>query len=292
MTKNIKSALVNIDIFDKEEDVATMIRRIYVDLDNTLLPTEGNLPPKFFAYADKFLGLVYELRQSGVFVKLCTGRDHNSVEMATRALGLLENNQFFVIEDGVARFNPTTKVQFLNPALTPEILEAFERVHREWTPRILLEFPELFEYKGNLVVVNFELKHGVTTPVEFFYKKIKKLLEPLVEQSLLEISNSGFSVDIKPVANGVPINKAHGIRWDTTEERVSLPETLYIGDSMGDESAVRTTGYAACVGNAKGDFKAVIRELGGHVSDYQYIEGVVDTIEQLVFSRKPKLIAS
>lgn len=278
--------MVNIDSFDKEEDNATMIRRVYVDLDNTAIPTKG-LPSGFFVHASRFRDLAHELTARGIPVKLCTGRDRNSVEMATRALGLF-TNQFFVIEDGVARFNPTTGALVLNPALTPEILSSFEHVHREWKPKILEMFPDLWEYLGNQVVVNFELRHGVTTHVEVFYDKIKEEMRHLEEQGLLAISCSGFSVDIKPVGkDGVPIDKASGIRWDTAEEGSLLSDSLYIGDSMGDENAVRTTGHAACVANAKQDFKAVIRDLRGHESDYPYMEGVVDAIEQLVLGRKP-----
>lgn len=273
----------------------TGIRCIYIDLDNTLLPTRENLPnlpPGFYAGAERFQALLSELAADQILVKLCTGRDRNSVEMATRAFNLF-TNQFFVIEDGVARFNPTTTDLFLNPALTPETLNTFQRVHREWTPRILSMFPALFEYLGNQVVVNFELKHGVTTAVEFFYEEIRGMLNPLVEQKLLAVSCSGFSIDIKPVdANGIPIDKASGIRWDAAEERVPLSDALYIGDSMGDESAIRAVGHAACVGNAKQGLKEVVQELGGYPSNYRYIEGVVDIIEWLAFNRKPKLIAS
>lgn len=254
----------------------THVRAILVDLDDTVLPTDGSVSLGFYVGLAKLWRLTSELARRGVPVGFCTGRDRNYVECAAFVVGL--PNSWCIIESGVVLFNPATKEMRLNPALTPEVLKIFERLHGKMVPRILAKFPQLFEYQ-NRVQITFERNYGVRDSIEMFFEAVKAELKDLEDQGLLKVRHSRIAVDISPVgSDGMPIDKASGARFYAATMGVELSQILGIGDSAGDFPMMELVGYVGCPSNARDACKEFVRQRGGHISPYPYAQGVTDII--------------
>lgn len=250
------------------------VKLILIDIDDCLLPTDG----KF--HADYFEGLplvanYIEKANEGKFppIGFCTGRDRNYVESA--AFSVVRPNVWSVIESGIALFNPTTKEMFLNPALTPEIKEAFEIIRQERLPGILKKFPELFDYPGNMINIALERQHGVNVSIEECYRAVKQELQDLESQGLIIIHHSKIAVDISPQG----IDKASGVQFLAKKTRMGISQMLGIGDSKGDFPMLNLVSYVGCPENASEECKELVRKKGGYISRYQYAKGVANVID-------------
>ena len=95
------------------------------------------------------------------------------VEGITSVIG--RPNNWSVIEHGAFLLNPATGEKRINPAVTPEIRNQFERILRKKiVPRILRKYPSLELYLANEICVTFELKHGSSLDLESAYKAVRK----------------------------------------------------------------------------------------------------------------------
>ena len=252
------------------------IQAILIDVDNCVVPTDGILPRGFFDGL-KTLALFVDEANDRRFPPIgwCSGRDRNYIEAVSFFTGL--PNCWSVIESGIALFNPTTKKMILNPALTPEIKEAFGIVRRERLPRILTKFPGLFDYPGNVINIALERQYGVRTPIEDYYMAVKQELRDLEERGLVTIHHSRIAVDISPPG----IDKASGVKFLSQCTKIDPEQMLGIGDSRGDFPMLDLVGYAACPANASEECEELIRrKKHGYVSPHPYVPGVVDSIRK------------
>ena len=249
------------------------IKLILVDIDDCLLPTDGNFYPDYFTGLLEVARYV-EKANGGEIPKIgfCTGRDRNYVESV--AFSVLRPNAWSVIESGIALFNPTTKEMLLNLSLTPEIEAAFNKIRRERLPQILKKFPGLFDYPGNMINIALERQYGVELSIEECYKAVGAELSDLESQGLVIIHHSKIAVDISPQG----IDKASGVRFLAEKTGVDPSEMLGIGDSRGDFPMLNLAGSVGCPSNASKECKELIEKKGGYISPYQYARGVADVL--------------
>jgi len=252
------------------------IKAVLIDVDNCLLPTNGELPTRFFDALWDISRCINEANR-GKFSQIgwCSGRDRNYIEALSFFMGL--PNSWSIIESGVALFNPTTKEMKLNPALTQIVREGFEVISQKIIPPILKQHPEISLYPGNVIQVTLELRYGVNLSVEECYETVKAELSEFISAGLVIVHHSQIAVDISPTG----ISKASGIRFFTEETGVELEEILGIGDSKGDLPMLEIVGWVGCPANATKECKALVKEKGGYISPYSYAVGVGDVIRAL-----------
>jgi len=202
------------------------IRLILIDIDDCLLPTDGKFYSDYFSGLPEVARYIEKANQREIPpIGFCTGRDRNYVE--STAFSVARPNTWSIIESGIALFNPTTKEMPLNPALTPELREAFEAIRRERLPGILNKFPGLFDYPGNIINIALERQYGVELSIEECYEVVKQELSDLESQDLVIIHHSKIAVDISHQG----IDKASGVRFLTKKTGIAPAQMLGIGDS-------------------------------------------------------------
>jgi len=253
------------------------IKLILIDLDDCLLPTDGKFSSDYFSGLPKVAHYVEKANEGKIpKIGFCTGRDRNYVEAVAFSIG--RPNSWSVIESGIALFNPTTKEMVFNPALTPEVKEAFAVIRRERLPQILQKLPELFEYPGNIINIALERQYGVDLNIEECYERVRQELSDLEAQGLVIIHHSTIAVDISPQG----IDKASGVRFLAEKTGIGFAQMLGIGDSQGDFPMLNLVGQVGCPSNASEECKKLVREKGGYISPYQFAKGVADIINYFV----------
>lgn len=252
------------------------IKAILIDVDDCLLPTNGDVSIRFFDGLWDISRCI-KAANEGKFPQIgwCSGRDRNYIEAVSSFIGL--PNSWSVIESGIALFNPTTKELILNPELTPEVEEVFAEISQERIPRILQDHPDLYLYPGNMIQVTLERKYGFESPIEDAYESIRRELSDLISSGLITIHHSQIAVDISPAR----INKASGVRFLAETTGVKLEEMLGTGDSKGDFPMLEIVGYVGCPANASKECKELVERKNGYISPYAYAPGVGDVIRAL-----------
>lgn len=247
------------------------IEQIFIDVDDCLLPTNGDTNFDFYVGLES-LARTVKNANAGKLPRIgpCSGRDRNYIEAVSFFLGLPDG--WSVIESGIALFNPRTKQFLLNPALTPLLLAAFAEIRQNRLPQILKKFPDLFDYPGNQINIALERKYGCQIPMEEFYQAIKEELFDLTD--LVTIHHSTVAVDISPAG----IDKASGISFFSRMTGINVENILGIGDSRGDFPMLNLVGYVGCPANASDECKALVKSRDGYISGFPYALGVADII--------------
>ncbi|MBI2123654.1 MAG: HAD family phosphatase [Candidatus Wildermuthbacteria bacterium] len=255
-----------------------------VDVDDTIVPTDGMIPDHFYEGLSALHDIVVQANiGTSAPIVFSTGRDRNYVEACAFFVGL--PRFWCVIESGVALFNPFTKEIMLNPALTPQVQAAFVQIRKERMPKIMERFPQLFEYPGNQIQLTLERKHGVREPIDNFYAAVRGELADFEEQGLLTVRSSKIAIDISPVgSDGAPLDKASGVRFLGQQTGIDPAKMLGIGDSRGDLPMFRTVGMVGCPTDASEECRQLVKERGGHLSEFRYASGVVDVIRHFTKS--------
>jgi len=253
--------------------VKNKIKAILIDVDDNLLPTDGKVSSEFFKGLQRVSQYVKRANE-GTFPQIgwCSGRDRNYIEAVSFFAGL--PNWWSVIESGIAIFNPTTKEMLLNPALTPEIRKAFKTIRQTQLPKILKKFPELFEYPGNMINIALERRYGANLTIGECYAAIKEELKDLESNNQIRIHSSKIAIDISPAG----IDKASGVKFLSEHAKIPLVNILGIGDSEGDFPMLKLVGQVGCPSKASNKCKDLILERKGHISPFEYAEGVADVI--------------
>lgn len=247
---------------------------ILVDIDGCMLSTNGDVSISYFHGLHQLSRYISAANHGyGPSIGFCTGRDRNYVEAVSFVAGLPDS--LSVIESGIALFNPTTKELLLNPALTPEVREAFREMSEERMPQILERYPGLFLYPGNMLNIALERRFGTDLTIEDCYQAIKEELKDLDESGLINIHHSDIAIDISPAG----IDKASGVQFLSRLTGINLAKTLGIGDSNGDFPMLEQMGFVGCPANASKECKELVKAKRGYVSLFSYARGVADIIE-------------
>ena len=247
------------------------IEAIYIDVDDCLWPTTGNLPDDFYTGLNKIHRYINAFNQGGFpIIGFCTGRDRNYCEAVFLSLG--PPNSYSVVEHGIALFNARTKELILHPDLTEEKQRKFREISEKIIPRILKKYGG-FEYPGNLICVDLELKRDSTREeIENYYFQIQKELSDYLD--LLNSSYSSIAVEITPKG----IDKAEGMKFMAKFTGINLKNVVGIGDSQGDFVWLKIVGRVSCPANAGEECKEFVKARNGYISPFSYASGVADII--------------
>lgn len=256
------------------------IEMILVDVDDCLLPTNGQVSSEFFEGLGNIALYIGEANEGWKpTLGWCSGRDRNYIEAVSFFAGL--PNSWSIIESGIALFNPTTKEMLFNPALTLGVQAAFAEIRRERLPQILKRFPDLFDYPGNMINIALERQYGINTPIEEYHGVVKKELADLEKQNLVTIHHSRIAVDISPPG----IDKASGVQFLSQRTGIKPKQMLGIGDSKGDFPMMKLVGSVGCPANASAECIELVNEKSGYVSSLNHAAGVVDVINHFTMPR-------
>lgn len=249
------------------------IQGFLLDVDGCLLSTQGEVSPYYYRALSRIARYI-KMANQGLFPKImfCSGRDRNYIEAVAFMTGLPKS--LCVIESGIALFNPYTKELILNPALTPTIEQAFREISGEKIPQILERYPGLFLYPGNMINVAVERCYGSDTSIEDAYESLKKELEDLLKEGLIEMHHSDSAVDISPKG----IDKASGVKFLAGYTGLDLNKVVGTGDTNGDFPMLSQVGHTSCPKNATLGCKKLVKETGGYISKLTMAAGVADIL--------------
>jgi hydroxymethylpyrimidine pyrophosphatase-like HAD family hydrolase len=253
------------------------VKGFLIDRDGVLAVTDGAIPWEHDLGRRRVYKYV-KMSNQDRFPKIgiCTGREYGSAESALFDIGL--PNWWSIIESGVFLFNRATKEIRENPALTPEVKEAFQEISQKRIPSILAQYPDdLFLYPGNQICIAIELTESASITIEQANQIIKGLVEDLVQRGLVTVHHSSIAVDLNP-AN---INKASGVRFLCEVEEIDPSDLFGIGDSPGDFPMFEVVGRIGCPSNATDKCKEVVGQRKGIISDKSYAAGVADILHRV-----------
>lgn len=265
-------------------------RGIFLDIDGCLISNDGNSCHEYHASLAKISELA-RMAHVGQFPRifLCSGRDRNVVEFTAGMLGIV--NEWAIVENGTAIFNPTIRQVIFNPAITDEARKIFAWIGRKIIPKTLKHFNSktvmLQSYLGYMVCHCLEKVAGSQISIDAVYdflhgrkekgmKRKKGLLTRLAAKGVLTITRyEDRAVNLNPAG----VSKGSAAQWLAERESIDLSYSLAIGDTRGDIPLFRKVGLVGCPSNAADVCAQYVRSKRGHVSLKPYSQGVVDIIE-------------
>ncbi len=250
------------------------IRGIFIDIDDTVVPTNGRVHSLLFVGLRQLSLLIRRANtQLLAPIGFVTGREASYVLGFSRSME--QPNSWSVVESGLLLFNPKTQQRLYHPALTSEVRRLFQRICQERIPLLQQKYP-IAPYVGKEVNIALERENGAILAIETLGALVREALSDLLASGLIELNVSSIAVDISPRG----IDKGAGIVFWSQVTAVDLKEVLVIGDSLGDKPAADKVGFVGCPANAKEDFKKIVRARGGYgyISPFELAEGVADVI--------------
>ena len=249
---------------------------VLVDGDDTIWPTQGPLPEGYHAGLATFSQLI-KRGNEGTFppVGLCTGRELLYIIGAMRSLTL--SKYFSIIESGLFFYSLALGVRFNHPLLTGEMVMVFREIRDRLIPQIIFRFPVLRAYLNKEVHIALERTTENINP-EDLVESVKEMLSEFADY--VDVTSSNHAIDI--LVRG--INKGSALEELCRWAGISPGNLLVIGDSPNDEGAIRRAGYAGCPANAHPKIKELVieRRETGWVSEYPYVQGVVDIMDHFI----------
>jgi hydroxymethylpyrimidine pyrophosphatase-like HAD family hydrolase len=255
--------------------VSEKIEAIILDIDDCLLSTSGKISHDCFEGLEIIKDYVEE-GNKGLFppISFCTGREYTYTIPVANLIG--KPDAWSIVESGVYLYNPSRRISennpLENPALTPEIKEAFEMV-RGKVLHLCKKLPLVF-YRGKIINIALELAEGAEFTIEEYCQMVREELREFEKEKILTIRHSSIAIDISP-AN---IDKASGTQFFSQLTGTPLHRILGIGDSEGDFPMLRLVGQVGCPQNASVKCQELIKEKKGYVSPFSYAAGVADII--------------
>lgn len=271
-----------------------MIKLIAIDMDGTLLNSQKELPVEN----------IEALRQAvaqGVQVVLCTGRPKPGVVSFVEQLGLNQEDQYAILDNGCTVYRtkdwslisykdltPDEMAQAVDFAVDyPEISVTFFDADNYFI--IGQEIPEIVAYDAGLVFKTptpITLEEVQASPVPIFQGMFMGKEEELdrfeaeqgqaVSQVFSTVRSQSYIYEALPAG----VSKAKGLQ-DLTQHLGILPEeVMAIGDAANDLEMLAFAGLAIAMGNASEEVKALADDVtAGHDQ-----AGVARAIEKWVLN--------
>jgi Cof subfamily protein (haloacid dehalogenase superfamily) len=234
-----------------------MVKLVCIDIDGTLLGTEGRVAERVWPAAAR-------LARAGVHLAICTGRPAFGV---ARALAeRLAPAGWHIFQNGASIMHFASRESRSAP-LAPEVVAKLKARARS-TGRIL----ELYTDHGYAVESSSEraARHAELLGVPFVARSLDAIEEPIVRaQWLLPLqeldtvmSESHHGCEVGPstapdmsdtyFVNLTPpgIDKASGVRVLASTYGCALSDVMFVGDGQNDLPAMRIVGSAVAMGNA------------------------------------------
>jgi len=208
------------------------------------------------------------------FITVCSGRQHAFVEVITQ---MIAGTLPAIFENGCGLYFPTRNLYeeyawypFLSQ---PEVLSQFAQVRQK-----IIEAVIASNYARRVPGKEMMLSLHPLPPVEV-EEVYSIVMATLAESDLVaSITMSASAVDITPAG----IDKSTGLQWliEMLEHiiTVDLSEVMGIGDSTGDLSFLRLTGFSGAPANAVDAVKAQV----DYCSPRTDGKGVVDIIRYCI----------
>ena len=248
-----------------------MIRLICIDVDGTLVGTQGTVLPAVWAAADA-------ARARGIRLCLCSGRP---------AFGTTRDYAERLDPDGWHAFQNGASVVHLptgdsrSEAIPPETIAMLvARTRRD--PRIL----ELYTDTDYAVESTAERarQHAALLGLPFSPRPFASLTRPVVraqwlltqaETAILDEPHPGLLLlpSTSPIMPEIifanmtraGVDKGSAVRTVAAAYGIPLAEVMMVGDGANDTPALRTVGYPVAMANAEPEVRAAARMHVGHV---------------------------
>lgn len=250
------------------------IKYVFLDIDDTTVSTNGEAPQNDYRGFKQMNSLIGRANKGELPpIVFISGREVSYMLGLARAFQTPKG--FCIAESGLVLVDLTTGERHYNPALTPEKRKLFQYLWQERIPKLQEKFPYLLPYIGKEVNIAIE-RIDLTIPMERCEEIVRKELKDLLESNLIEFNVSSIAVDLSPKG----IDKGTGILYHAEITGIDPAKELLIGDSLGDKPAADKVRFLACPENARPAFKELVRarDKDGHISPYQYAQGVAESI--------------
>jgi Cof subfamily protein (haloacid dehalogenase superfamily) len=277
-------------------------RMLAIDLDGTLLDSEGRVP-------DVNLAALEKAKAEGLLVVLCTGRGFRE---ARRVIGTTAHEGPVVLAGGALVTDPTTgrtlHRAIIEPGLAAEVVEHLRRL--DYAVLVVLD-PEpmqcdyLIAGAHNLTEntrwwlhhigariqyreeptaeeMHHALRVGIVAEPEEMPPVQAELVETFGDRVLVQHfaavkQRDGAELHVLEVfAAGV--HKWSGLQWLAREHEVGLDEVAAIGDHINDLSMIEAAGCGIAMGNAV----EPVRRAARHVTDSNDEGGVATAIDRIL----------
>ena len=268
-----------------------MIQNIIVDLDGTLVGSEGLI-------ADCVWQAIEKAQAKGIHFHISTGRPGFGAakKIATR----LNENSPHVFQHGAEISYPSGKM--LKVFSLPEA-RALEILEKSRERNIMLEIystTNLFiEDKGDIIKTHAKslgipaitrdleevIKNEPVLRAQYILgKENMDVLEQLTNDDVVQ----GFGLAGLAKLNKYQfvsftksgVDKGLGVKTLAEELRFSLENTMAIGDSTGDVSMLDVVAYPVIMGNAPEELKEKYEQVAGHVDKCGIVEVIEDAISR------------
>jgi Cof subfamily protein (haloacid dehalogenase superfamily) len=276
-----------------------MIRLIGIDVDGTLLDSEGQMP-------DVNRDAIHTAVAAGVHVALVTGR---SYPFARPVANVLPASISLIVSNGAVERGTdgsTLARRLLDRGVARQVLHAMRDYRdaaalvfdRDADRQVVFETMD-WEHPGRQkywsrnnshIAKSVPLEDALTEdPIQVMFNGAVHLMRPLAE--LLRQDARAYSVlmteyihrDFTLVDVTAPdATKGRALAWRAEQMGLARDEVMAIGDNFNDLEMLEFAGTSVIMGNSVEELKG----RGWHVTGHQNEAGVAQAIERFVFARR------
>ena len=263
-------------------------RMIAVDLDDTLLNSEGSIPAKT-AWA------VRAATEAGVRVVICTGRTIKGMRRFYDTLGL---DTLMITSGGAEVYDAQGQVIFAYP-VEPKLVKQVLQLAREYHAHAQVYVDGELAYQSrNAYAEKYERSYGfpgieipdiyeredIVTPKVLFISDPENILamqreaETRFPQLAVKRSKPEFLEFVHP-----DVSKGEAMKFVAAYYGIDLCDVVAVGDSEIDISMIEAAGLGVAMENASAETKAAADIVCASNND----AGVADVIEKIIAGGNP-----
>jgi 5-amino-6-(5-phospho-D-ribitylamino)uracil phosphatase len=275
-----------------------MIRLIGIDIDGTLLDTNGHMP-------DANCTAIHQAVDAGVHVALATGR---SYPFARPVAQRLPQSISLIVSNGAverAMDGATFVRRLLDRGMARQVLDTTRRhrhatalvFDRDFDRQVVYETMD-WEHPGRQrywsrnhshIAQSIPLEDAlIEDPIQVMYNGGVEEMRALFDGLRADVS--GCSIQLTEYAHrdfslvdvtSVDATKGRALAWRAEQLGVARDEVMAIGDNFNDAEMLEFAGHPVVMGNAVEG----LRSRGWHVTGHQDEAGVAQAIERFVLAR-------
>jgi Cof subfamily protein (haloacid dehalogenase superfamily) len=275
-----------------------MIRLIGIDIDGTLLDTNGHMP-------DANCTAIHQAVDAGVHVALATGR---SYPFARPVAQRLPQSISLIVSNGAverAMDGATFVRRLLDRGMARQVLDTTRRhrhatalvFDRDFDRQVVYETMD-WEHPGRQrywsrnhshIAQSIPLEDAlIEDPIQVMYNGGVEEMRALFDGLRADVS--GCSIQLTEYVHrdfslvdvtSVDATKGRALAWRAEQLGVARDEVMAIGDNFNDAEMLEFAGHPVVMGNAVEG----LRSRGWHVTGHQDEAGVAQAIERFVLAR-------
>ncbi len=269
-----------------------MYKLIAIDMDGTLLDTNGNL-------SSENIKAVKRAIDNDVKVVFTTGRGIKAISKFINEFGLNDKEEYAITNNGVSLYSTKTLKCLKSHLIEGEDLKRLCDLGLSFGAKL-----HIYDYdtEGCIVLeenefTQFERRIGMPTYVDPNFcskidenKKVFKVLYLSNENRIAEIKNKipDFVYEKFVVVRSLPFaveifdkncNKGNAVRDLANMFDISRDKVIAIGDQQNDLEMIKFAGLGVAMGNAINE----IKDIADYVTDTNDNDGVAKVINKFVF---------